>query len=215
MIRLVAFDLDGTVANTLPLCIRSFQQAVSPYAGHALAQEEITSLFGKDETGMVKILAGQHWRQALEDLYGVYTALHGGYMPFEGIVPLIRMLKERGVITAMITGKGEKSCRISLEKFGMTELFSDVLTGSEHGDNKTQRLRELMDRHGVLPGECLYVGDTAADVRACSRAGVMCLSALWSETADRDGVTAVNPGRTFGSVAQLTAWLEQAFESEK
>ena len=81
MIRLVAFDLDGTVANTLPLCIRSFQQAVSPYAGHALAREEITSLFGKDETGMVKILAGERWQEALEDLYSVYASLHDDYMP--------------------------------------------------------------------------------------------------------------------------------------
>ena len=29
-IKLVAFDLDGTIADTLPLCIKAFRMAVQP-----------------------------------------------------------------------------------------------------------------------------------------------------------------------------------------
>lgn len=31
MIKLVAFDLDGTIADTIPMCIEAFKQAVTPY----------------------------------------------------------------------------------------------------------------------------------------------------------------------------------------
>jgi len=31
MIRLVGLDLDGTIGDTISLCIKAFQQAVSPY----------------------------------------------------------------------------------------------------------------------------------------------------------------------------------------
>ena len=36
MIKLVAFDLDGTIADTIPMCIEAFKQAVSPYASKIL-----------------------------------------------------------------------------------------------------------------------------------------------------------------------------------
>ena len=31
MIKLVAFDLDGTIADTIPMCIEAFKQAGVPY----------------------------------------------------------------------------------------------------------------------------------------------------------------------------------------
>lgn len=38
MIKLVVFDLDGTIADTIPMCIEAFGKAVSPYAGHTLQE---------------------------------------------------------------------------------------------------------------------------------------------------------------------------------
>ena len=31
MIKLITFDLDGTIADTIPMCIEAFKQAVVPY----------------------------------------------------------------------------------------------------------------------------------------------------------------------------------------
>lgn len=33
MIKLIAFDLDGTIGETVPMCIRAFEKAVSPLRG--------------------------------------------------------------------------------------------------------------------------------------------------------------------------------------
>ena len=41
MIKLVAFDLDGTIADTIPMCIEAFKQAVSPYASKILSKENV------------------------------------------------------------------------------------------------------------------------------------------------------------------------------
>ena len=46
MIKLVAFDLDGTIGDTIPMCIKAFRQAVSPYAGHLLTDREVVETFG-------------------------------------------------------------------------------------------------------------------------------------------------------------------------
>lgn len=69
MIKLVAFDLDGTIADTIPMCIEAFGKAVSPYAGHTLTKDEIVQTLGLNEIGMVKAVVKEHWENALRDFY--------------------------------------------------------------------------------------------------------------------------------------------------
>lgn len=49
MIKLVAFDLDGTIGNTLPMCIQAFKKATQPYIGYELSDEEVVHTFGLNE----------------------------------------------------------------------------------------------------------------------------------------------------------------------
>ena len=53
MFKIAAFDLDGTIADTIPMCIEAFRNSVSPYTDHELTEEEIVQTFGLNETGMV------------------------------------------------------------------------------------------------------------------------------------------------------------------
>lgn len=99
MIRLVAFDLDGTIADTVPMCIQAFREAVSPYAGHLLSEEEIEQTFGLNEIEMVKAVTKEGSEKALIDFYIKYEELHSQCTsPFKGIIPLINMLKQNKVI---------------------------------------------------------------------------------------------------------------------
>lgn len=36
----------------------------------------------------------------------------------------------------------------------------------------------LLSKYGLLPAQCLYIGDTVSDVLEAEKAGVICLSAL-------------------------------------
>ena len=52
MIKMIGFDLDGTICDSLPLCIQAFKNAVEPYIGHDLTEEEIAQTFGLNEAGI-------------------------------------------------------------------------------------------------------------------------------------------------------------------
>ena len=65
MIKLVAFDLDGTIADTIPMCIEAFKQAVSPYASKILSENDIVKTFGLNEEGMIKEVVSEDWEKAL------------------------------------------------------------------------------------------------------------------------------------------------------
>ena len=44
-IKAVIFDLDGTLANTLPLCIQSFRQSVEPLINRSISDADRTEIF--------------------------------------------------------------------------------------------------------------------------------------------------------------------------
>ena len=80
MIKMVAFDFDGTIADTIPMCIEAFKKAVSPYAGHDLTDYEIIQTFGLSETGMVKAVVKDNWKPALQNFYFYYEKMHDSCM---------------------------------------------------------------------------------------------------------------------------------------
>lgn len=205
MIRMVGFDLDGTIGETIPMCLRVFARAVSPHAGHLLSEEEIVQTFGLNEVGMVKAIVKEGWEQALEDFYALYEEMHGECSePYEGVVELIDDLKRCGVQVALITGKGAVSCRITLERFGLQDAFCRIGTGAEDRLNKAELMAGLLEEYGLERDEFLYIGDALSDVAATKEAGVVCLSAAWSEAVDASRLREVNdPALVFGSIEEL------------
>jgi len=129
--KIVAFDLDSTVANTIPMCIEAFCESVAPYTDHTLTEKEVIQTFGLNEIGMVKAVVKNDWVNVLCDFYEKYNTLHDEVnTSFPGIYELITWLKEHGILVALITGKGKRSCDISLKKIKMENIFDEVLYGS-------------------------------------------------------------------------------------
>ena len=190
-IKLVAFDLDGTIGDTIPLCIRAFKKAVMPYIGYELSDDDVIQTFGLNEQGMIgSIIDTPHKERALEDFYTIYKNLHEQMCPrpFPGIRELITDLKQSGIIVALITGKGSKSCDITLQQFDMNTLFDKILTGSAERNIKADSLKWLLQSYHLSAYEVVYIGDTITDIMACKTIGVDCLSAAWgvSEMAAQD-----------------------------
>lgn len=214
MLRMIGFDLDGTLADTVELSILAFRRSVSSYVGRPVTPAEVLALFGLNETGMVKALAGPRWREALADFYLEYTLLHNEWAvePFPGVPRLLRWLKDRGVRLALITGKGERGCAITLEKLELDGIFDWVLWGEEQAPNKNAHIARLLETCSVEKEAFCYVGDMVADVEACRRAGVTCLSAAWQPRPRAGELESVNPGRVFYRVADLRVYLKKMVE---
>ena len=55
MIKLVAFDLGGTIGDTIPMCLKALKKAVTPYVIlMMLSENDILETFGLNEKGMNK-----------------------------------------------------------------------------------------------------------------------------------------------------------------
>jgi len=210
MIKLVAFDLDGTIGDTIPMCIGAFKKAVTPYTSKELSEEDIIKTFGLNEEGMIRQVVGDNWERALNDFYAIYEQMHTMCSrPFDGIKELIEELKENSIFVSLITGKGEKSCAITLRQFGMEAYFEKIAIGSaDERNRKAEAMKELLISYNLHPNEMVYIGDDVSDITACRKAGVMCLSAAWiASPFNIEKLEKDNQGNVFYSIESLRFFL--------
>ena len=116
---------------------------------------------------------------------------------------LIAFLKKKNITVALITGKGEKSCTITLEKLGLSEIYDEILYGSEISPNKKENMEYLLKKYSISKEKFCYIGDTVQDIKDCQEVGVICFSAAWQESSNADILEKENPNHVFYCVNDL------------
>lgn len=206
--KAVLFDLDGTLANTLPLCIAAFRSAIEPATGAALSDDDIIATFGPSEEGTIRALAPQHYEACVAAYLAHYEALHPRWPDlFVGMRALLQDLRARGVRLGLVTGKGATSTRLSLSQFGLDDCFERIETGSPDGPRKPAALRDVLAAWQLAPEEAVYIGDAPSDVTAARAVGMPVVGAAWADTTDAAALAAMAPDYLAASVDALRDWL--------
>ncbi len=206
MIKQVIFDLDGTITNTLPTSFEGIKKAVELNANHKFTDDEIYAGFGLTEEGIVKGLVGEEKGDiATEDYYKFLSDLldDDTTAPFAGIIDLINDLRNRGVVTTLVTGKGDRSCKIVLDRYNIYKLFDAIETGSHTVNRKAEAIEVLMQRYNHNTNDVIYIGDAISDVEECNKVGVKCISAGWAIDTPIEQLNKINTGNVAMSVAEL------------
>ena len=208
-IKAVIFDLDGTLANTLPLCIQACRQSVEPLINRSVSDAEIIATFGPTEEGSIMALAPDHFSKGMSDFLHYYEKLH--YMcpdPFDGMKELLKNLKNKGVRIAMVTGKGKQTTKISLNQFDIAHFFEIIETGSPKGARKAEGIQIILDEFtDIKKDEVIYVGDFPSDILASRKVGIPVVAAAWAETAEPEKLQELNPDELFYKIADFEEWL--------
>ncbi|RPJ39886.1 MAG: HAD family hydrolase [Chloroflexi bacterium] len=207
-IKAIIFDLDGTLADTLPICVRALKDVFQQYLGVDYSTAEIFEMFGPTEEGILRTrVSADAFPGALELYLRRYRELHE-FLPeaFPGVIHLLSLLRERGTRVGIVTGKGPHSAEISMHVLGLEPYIEQIITGHEHGTDKSPSIRKMLDGWGVPPEQAAYVGDMIYDMRAAREAGVLPLAAAWAGTEtfhESDGAAKV-----FTSVDEMIRWAK-------
>lgn len=208
-LKAVIFDLDGTIGDTVPLCIKAFRHSVEPLVKKAVTDSEIMATFGPSEEGTIMALAPEHYEKGIAEYLIHYKAFHNICpAPFEGIRELLDTLKKSNIRLAMVTGKGKYSTEISLKRFDLENYFEIIETGVSSGPIKPEGLQNVINEFCELSKEeMIYIGDAPSDIDASRLAGIPVVAVAWAEAADREKLIENQPDMIFDSVSELTRWL--------
>ena len=208
-IKGVIFDLDGTIGDTVPLCIKAFRKAIEPLIERLVSDEEIIATFGPSEEGTIMALAPNFYKKGVEDYLRYYEEYHDMCPnPFEGIEDILKMLKEKRIQISMVTGKGKYSTDISLKKFSIDSYFEIIETGIVSGPSKPQGIQKIIDFYKHLDkSEFIYVGDAPSDISASREVGISVISVAWAKSAEPKKLKDLSPNEIFYSITEFSEWL--------
>ncbi|MDP9038631.1 MAG: HAD family hydrolase [Acidobacteriota bacterium] len=173
------FDLDGTLADSLPGLEASIVEALAS-GGRALRVENLRPYIGPGIRTILKNLEPELTEQDLDGMERAFRASYDGTgvrntQLFEGAKSTLERLRAAGAELFLVTNKPKLATATLLEQHGMAGLFRDRVSRNSREPayaTKGEMLVELVRRHGVEVDRAVMVGDTAEDMHAARDAGM-------------------------------------------
>lgn len=210
---LIAFDWDGTLFDSTAIIVRCIQAAVRDVGGTVPTDKEAAYVIGM---GLMQALA-----HAAPDVPPEkYTELGSRYRfhyiqhqddlsLFEGVLPLLNDLRERGHLLAVATGKSRRGLDEALHTVQLKGVFDGSRTADQTaGKPHPLMLQELMAEFDVAPERLLMIGDTTHDLQMAVNAGCASVGVSYGAH-EPDAFHALNPLAVVHSVRELHDWLLQ------
>lgn len=181
-VKMIIFDLDGTLLDTSPGILESVRYAADKMEYPELPLEKLLTFIGPpltvsfmryyhcDENEAIKLTAAyrEHYRE------GALLKSE----PYNGILDLCRQLKDEGLILSVATSKPQIYSEKILQHFGFDKYIS-VIHGAdmEWKLTKADLIRLCVGENHT--SECIMVGDTEYDAKGAQEAGVPFLAVTY------------------------------------
>lgn len=214
MLKLLVFDLDGTLADTRHDLAASVNAALARVGRTPLPIETVVAFVGDGARNLItrSLMAAGDGRPEAEEIDATLEAFLAHYQDhclgatraYPGVDEALTRLS--GYRKAVLTNKPGTPARKVLEGLGLARHFSHVFGGDNPYGQKPDpaALRKLMEMESAQPGETAMIGDGVQDLRAARRASARFLGFL-SGMAPRAAMEAEGPEATFAEMSELPA----------
>lgn len=189
MKKLVIFDLDGTLTDSLKSIQYCTNKTLEKFGYVPFPLESYKFFVGDGAEELVKRAlqaAGDveliHLKEAMEIYHEIFKR-HCMYevKPYEGILELIANLKEKGVLVAVNSNKPQEATVEVVNTVFGKEVFSQVIGQAKERSRKPSPdgIFHIASTLNISLDEILYVGDTSTDMQTGKNAGVFTIGVLW------------------------------------
>lgn len=207
-IKVVIFDWDGTLIDSVEHIAESLHQAASDLGYPELEREAYRDIIG---LGMV---------EALHKLYpGIsdreMNRIREGYRSyffsktttpqnvFAGMADVVTDLRAAGRGCSVATGKSRHGLRGALETSGLGPHFDITRCADETRSKPDPRmLSEIIEHYRIRPDQAVMIGDTRYDLEMAQRIGMPSIGVEWG-VHQRDVLQHYEPHAIVDTVADL------------
>jgi phosphoglycolate phosphatase len=179
--KLIAFDFDGVIADSLNENIRITNKVCSELG----AEINVTSQLLQSvdcmsfETIAEKIkLPEKHYTEALKQINELLVESYIRIKPFEGIAEVISELYHNNIQIIINTHNTENAVKPFLRKENLLHYFSDIL-GAEVPGGKDEKMLTALENSSLCSCNAMLIGDSAGDMADAEAAGVFPAGVAW------------------------------------
>jgi phosphoglycolate phosphatase len=186
--RAVLFDLDGTLLDTLR-DIADTANAALARLGFPPHEVEAYKLFVGEGEGLLARRVLPPERRTDENAGKLLSLMHEDYPKrwldnthiYSGVPEMLDSLAGRGVGMAILSNKSQEFARSMVSRLLERWDFACVVGASASIPNKPDPTgaKLIADKMKIRPGEFVYLGDSAVDMKAAVGAAMNPVGALW------------------------------------
>lgn len=176
-IKLIIFDLDGTLVDTSGDITNALNYALKPYGLRDLTVEDTIKMVGEGITRLIeKILENERiqMRDTVIKRFLDYYSEH--LVDFSTLYPHVRETLEKlnDYKKAVISNKREYLSTRLLDKLDLLKYFDLVVGSDTTSERKPSAIPVIyvFTKLGVNPDESIIVGDSNYDIEAGKKAGL-------------------------------------------
>ena len=215
MKKLVIFDLDGTLLNTISDLGAACNHVLEDngYPTHPL--DAYRWFVGRGIRNLVisalapNTLSDEAVDRLLAQFKTYYTAHKTDLTrPYKGIDALLAALHKSGVRLAVASNKFQQGTEELIRHYWGDQLF-DVVLGQREGvpvKPDPQIVYDILQKTSIPAKDCLYIGDTNIDMQTAAAAGIESIGVSWGFRSVEE-LQAAGACHIVGNPEEILKWI--------
>ena len=216
------FDLDGTLADTLPDLADALHRAAGDAGAGTVDTTRLRPLVSRGGREMIaSMLPPDADRAQLDRTRRRFLARYRERIAvrtrlFPGIESVLVTLEGLGVHWGVVTNKHAWLTEPLLESLGLHRRAACVVSGDTamHPKPHPAPLLLACDRLSIEPGAAVYVGDSRSDIESGRAAGLTTVSAGWGYLDPDDPPSDWGADVDVDTPHDLLAWIRRALAGQ-
>ncbi len=212
MIKLVIFDLDGTLINAYPAVEKSVNHTLKSMGLRKRGFDTIRRSVGWGDSHLLKGFVGESRLKVALSIYRPHhaQALKKGTRLLPGAKKVLIQLKKKGVLLSVASNRPTRFSLIALNYLKIRKYFDYILCADKvkKGKPSADIFFRILKRFQLKPAQALYVGDMTIDVMAGKKANIRTVAVL-TGSCSRKEIAKWLPARIIKNISLLP----KAFES--
>ena len=187
-IKLLVFDFDGTLANTVPHIVNCVLKCIEKFNLKKLTKEDVQKYNGAVLADAMKHLgATDDLLPKIKQYYAdIFLEDMSDISMYDGVKETLLKLKQDGYILTLASNRGRNTVEPLLKHLDIDTIFTRVICESDVENKKPSpdMVEIIMEENGCNENETLVIGDTKFDILMGKSAGCMTCLISYDETID-------------------------------
>lgn len=184
--RMVIFDMDGTILDTLEDLKNAINYALHVSGFPTRTAEEVRMFVGNGLQRLVERAVPDGTTEAEKArVFEQLTLYYGEHCsdntrPYDGIRALLLSLRREGYMTAVVSNKADFAVQALVRDY-FDGLFDYAVGERENVLKKpsADAVNAVLNKYGLNPTDAVYIGDSDVDIETARNADMDCISVLW------------------------------------
>jgi phosphoglycolate phosphatase len=210
MTKLIVFDFDGTLGDTLELILKCNHETRRRMGASEIPDSTIISTIGIPLRDGLRVMNPGVLEEDIPLWFRTYREVFAEYEPqmvpalFPGVKETLAELHARGNILTVASSRETDSLKNFLRKMGIAQYFDYVLGAEDVVNAKPnpEPVLKTLEHFGLTGPECLVVGDMPVDIQMGLGAGALTCGVTFGNSS-REALSAAGANYVIDSFDKL------------